>query len=122
MDDYANKFLELLRYVPYIKDEKVKIQHFLSGFPQSYKDTIEFDEAKTLDDTIRYVKYCYEQSGNKPEFSNIWKENKKEKFEHIKKGFNLLQFKKQSRSFKPNYPTQSSFQQIFPSQSGSKPT
>jgi hypothetical protein len=53
MDDYANKFLELLRYVPYIKDEKVKIQHFLSGFPQSYKDTNEFDEAKTLDDTIR---------------------------------------------------------------------
>ena len=37
MEEYANKFLELLRYVTYIRDEKVKIQHFLSGFPQSYK-------------------------------------------------------------------------------------
>jgi hypothetical protein len=26
IDEYANKFLELLRYVPYIKDEKVKVQ------------------------------------------------------------------------------------------------
>jgi hypothetical protein len=33
MDDYVKRFIELLRYVPYIKDEKVKIQHFLSGFP-----------------------------------------------------------------------------------------
>ena len=33
MEEYANKFLELLRYVRYIKDEKMKIQHFLSGFP-----------------------------------------------------------------------------------------
>jgi hypothetical protein len=33
MDEYANKFLELLRYAKYIKDEKIKIQHFLSGLP-----------------------------------------------------------------------------------------
>jgi hypothetical protein len=104
MDDYASKFLELLRYVPYIKDEKVKIQHFLSGLPQSYRDMIEFDEPKTLDDTIRKGKYCYEQSKNKPEFNKIWKEKKKEKFEQRKKGFKPPQFKNQSRSFKPNYP------------------
>ena len=30
MEEYANKFLEMLWYVRYIKDEKVKIQHFLS--------------------------------------------------------------------------------------------
>ena len=35
MEEYANKFLELLRYVKYIKDERVKIQCFLGGFPQS---------------------------------------------------------------------------------------
>jgi hypothetical protein len=40
MDDYASKFLELLRYGPYIKDEKVKLQCFLSGLPQYYKDKI----------------------------------------------------------------------------------
>ena len=37
IEEYANKFLDLLRYVRYIKDEKVKIHNFLSGFPQSYK-------------------------------------------------------------------------------------
>jgi hypothetical protein len=26
IDEYINKFLEMIRYVPYIKDEKVKIQ------------------------------------------------------------------------------------------------
>ena len=33
IEEYANKLLELLRYVRYIKDDKVKIQHFLSGLP-----------------------------------------------------------------------------------------
>jgi hypothetical protein len=26
IDEYINKFLEMIRYVPYIKDEKVKMQ------------------------------------------------------------------------------------------------
>jgi hypothetical protein len=33
MDEYLRIFLELLRYVPYIKDEKVRIYDFYSGFP-----------------------------------------------------------------------------------------
>ena len=33
MGDYANKFLELLRYARYIRDDKVKIHHFPSGLP-----------------------------------------------------------------------------------------
>ena len=49
MDEYANKFLELLRYAQYIRDEKVKIQRFLSGLPQAYKDRIEFYEPRTLE-------------------------------------------------------------------------
>ena len=53
MEEYANKFLELLRYVRYIKNEKVKIQRFLSGLPQAYKDRIEFDEPQTLEEVIR---------------------------------------------------------------------
>ena len=48
MEEYANKFLELLRYVRYIKDEKVKVQHFLSGLPQSYKDRIDFYDLELL--------------------------------------------------------------------------
>ena len=44
MEEYANKFLELMRYVRYIMDDRVKIQRFQSGLPQSYKDRIDFDE------------------------------------------------------------------------------
>jgi hypothetical protein len=36
MDAYAKRFLELLRYTPYLRDEKVRIQCFLDGLPQSY--------------------------------------------------------------------------------------
>jgi hypothetical protein len=52
IDEYVNKFLELMRYVPYIKDEKVKMKRFISGLPQSFRDMIEFDEPNTLEDTI----------------------------------------------------------------------
>ena len=68
MEEYGNKFLELLRYVRYIKYEKVKIQHFLSGLPHSYKAQIEFYEPKTLEEAIRKAKYCYEQSKRKPDY------------------------------------------------------
>jgi hypothetical protein len=52
IEEYINKFLELLRYVPYIKDEKVKVQRFINGLHQTYRNKIEFDEPKTLEDTI----------------------------------------------------------------------
>lgn len=41
MDEYINNFLELLKYVKYLKEEKVNIQHFLSGLHQPYRDIIE---------------------------------------------------------------------------------
>jgi hypothetical protein len=40
MDEYERRFLELLRYVDFIKDEKVKIQIFLSGIPSIFSDKI----------------------------------------------------------------------------------
>ena len=55
MDEYGNKFLELLKYVPYIRHEKVNIQRFLSGLPQAYKDRIEFYEPRTLEEVIRLI-------------------------------------------------------------------
>lgn len=30
-EEYMTKLLELLRYVPYLKDEKAKVQRFVSG-------------------------------------------------------------------------------------------
>ena len=65
MDEYVNKFLELIRYVPYIKDEKTKKQWFISVLPQSFQDVIEVDEPKTLEYTIRKEMYCYEKFKNK---------------------------------------------------------
>jgi hypothetical protein len=37
MDEYEKNFLELLRYVGFIKEDKVKIHRFLSGLPSFYK-------------------------------------------------------------------------------------
>jgi hypothetical protein len=44
MDEYEKIFLELLRYVSFIRDEKLKIKRLLSGLPSLYKDKIYFDE------------------------------------------------------------------------------
>ena len=106
MVEYANKFLELLRYVRYIRDEKVKVQRFLSGLPQSYKDRIEFYEPRTLEEAIRKAKYCYEQSKGKPDYHKAWKDKKNEKFDQRKKGFKPSNFRNQQKQ---------------PSQAASKP-
>ena len=76
MEQYANNFLELLRYVWYIRDEKVKVQHFLSGLPQSNKDRIEFYEPRTLEEAIRKAKYFYEQRKIKPGIHKAWTDKK----------------------------------------------
>ena len=43
IEEYEKKFFELLKYVDFIKDEKVKIQRFLSGLPSFYSDKIQYD-------------------------------------------------------------------------------
>ena len=103
MEEYANKFLELLRYVRYIKDERVKIQHFLSGLPLSYKDKIEFYEPRTLEEAVRKAKCCYEQSKGKTDYHKAWKDKKNEKFDQRKKGFKPPNFRNQQK--KPSQAT-----------------
>jgi len=61
-DEYTNRFLELLRYVPYLKEEKAKIHRFISGLPIAFKDRIEFDKPRSLEEAIQKLKHCYEQS------------------------------------------------------------
>ena len=95
MEEYANKFLELLRYVRYIKYEKVKIQYFLSGLPQSYKDKIEFYEPRNLEEAIKKAKYCYEESTGKLDYHKTWKDKRNEKFGQRKKGFKPYSFRNQ---------------------------
>ena len=74
MEGYENKIPEILRYVRYIKDEKVKIQHFLSGLPQSYIVRIEFYEPRTLEEAIRKAKYCYEKIKGNIDYHKAWKD------------------------------------------------
>jgi len=37
-EEYMTKFPDLLRYVPYVKDEKTKVQRFIIGLPLVFKD------------------------------------------------------------------------------------
>jgi hypothetical protein len=54
IDEYERRFLELLKYVAFIKDEQVKIQRYLSGIPSFISDKIQYDDPKTLEETIRH--------------------------------------------------------------------
>ena len=51
-EDYTTNFLDLLIYVPYLMEEKDNVQRYVSGLQQYFKDKIEFDEPKTLEDVI----------------------------------------------------------------------
>ena len=90
-------FLELLRYVRYIRDDKVKIQRFLSGLPQEYKERIEFDEPRTLEEAIRKAKYFYDHNKRKLYIHKAWKDKKNEKFDQRKKGLKPSHFRNQQR-------------------------
>ena len=61
MDDFMNIFLDLLHYVPYINDKKVKIQQFLGCLPPNIWEKIEFDMPKTLDTTLHKARIFYER-------------------------------------------------------------
>jgi hypothetical protein len=73
----------------FVKNKKVKIQWFLSGFPSFYKYKIQFDEPKTLEKTMRKVKYLYEQNKGRPFFQKVWDDKKRSNMDQRKKGFKL---------------------------------
>jgi hypothetical protein len=89
MDEYEKKFLELLRYVDFIRDEKVKPQRFLSGFPSFYREKIQFDEPRTLEESIRKGKYLYDKKKVSQTFQKAWNDKKRGNMNQRKKGFNL---------------------------------
>lgn len=51
-NEYITKFLEFFQYVTYLKEKKEKFHKFINGIPQFFKDHIEHDIPKTLDDVI----------------------------------------------------------------------
>ena len=70
MKELSSKFLSLLRYVLYIINEKPKIQRFLSCFPTSFKDIIEFDNPNTLEEEMRKANLCYEKFKKRESIAN----------------------------------------------------
>jgi hypothetical protein len=57
IDEYEKMFFELLKCVDFIKDEKVKIQRFLSGLPSLHNEKIQYDNPNSLEETIRRETY-----------------------------------------------------------------
>ena len=53
--------------MPYLKEEKANIQRFINGLLITFKDRIEFDEPRSLEEAIRKLKHCYEQSKRRSE-------------------------------------------------------
>jgi len=84
-DEYTSRFLELLRYVPYLKEEKDKIQIFVSELPFGFKDMIEFNEPRSLEEAIRKMKNFYEQSKHQTKTKTDWRVNAKNKGKWDKK-------------------------------------
>ena len=80
MNELCSKFLSLLRYVPYIIDEKQKIQCFLSCLPLMFKERIEYDNPKTMEEDMRKENFFYNKNKNKWEIIPNWKNKRREFF------------------------------------------
>jgi hypothetical protein len=119
LEAYEKRFMELLRYAPYLKDEKEMIQCFISGLPQSYQDRIEFEKPKTLEDTIHKDKCFYDESKHKHESPKDWKRKDKSGFQ--KKGFKSFPLNNYEKYAQSVQPSRSVHQQNFSSQSRNKP-
>jgi hypothetical protein len=85
IDEYERIFLDLLKYVTVIKDEKVKIQRYLSEMPSFISDKIQYDDPKTLEETIRRAKCLSEQQRGRLNFQKDLEENMKRKMDQRKK-------------------------------------
>jgi hypothetical protein len=51
-----------------------------------FRDKIQYDDPKTMEETIRREKCLYEQQREKPTFRKAWVDQKKFKKEHRQKG------------------------------------
>ena len=102
MKDLNNKFLSLLRYVPYLVDEKSKVQRFLRCQLYDIKDRIEYDNPKTLEEAMRKVNLCYEQNRKKESMAN-WKAKQ-----------NNNQYDQKKKEFVPNINSKNNKVRNFP--------
>jgi hypothetical protein len=90
-----------LKYVSFIKDETVKIQRYLSGLLSFISEKIQYDDPKTLEETIRRAKCLYDQQKARSTFQKSWEDKKKFKLDQRKKGTKPPFFKNNSQG-QPN--------------------
>jgi hypothetical protein len=98
MDEYEKRFFELLKYVDFIKDEKVKIQRFLSWLPSFYSDNIQYDNPNALEEIVRRARNIYEKRKERPVFQKAWNDKMKCKKDQRKKGFKPPLFRNNSQT------------------------
>jgi hypothetical protein len=75
---------------------------YLSGFPPSISDKIQYDDPKTMEETIMRDKCLYEQQRENPTFQKAWEDKKKIKKEQRQKG-NKPPFFRNSPQGKPSF-------------------
>lgn len=76
MDEFVAKLTLLLRYVPYIHEEKAKVQCFISSLPIYMKEKLEFDNLKMMDEVVRKGRIYYHQMKQKGEGNKNWTSKK----------------------------------------------
>ena len=81
MDEFMTKFMKPLRCMPYLKEERANKQRFLNLLPTSYKEIIEFNNLKTMDEVVRKARLCYQQFRIKSEDSKLMKGQKVPRWE-----------------------------------------
>eukprot|EP00253_Pinus_taeda_P027708 PITA_27708 len=87
MDEFVTNFTSLLRYVPYIREEKAKVQRFVSSLPQTMRERIEFDNPKSMDEAIRKARICFQQNKQKGESAGkCWLDKKNSRITMGNKG------------------------------------
>jgi hypothetical protein len=82
--------------VDFIKDEKFKIQRFLSGLPSFYSDKIQYDKSRTLEEVIRKETNLCDKIKGRLVFQKAWNDNMKGKREKKQKVFKPPFFKNNS--------------------------
>ena len=102
MDAFINTFLGLLHFVPYIKDEKVKIQQFLGCLPPNFRERSEFDMLRTFDTTLHKARICYEHGNLRQGNINRIRDRSRTFSDNHKLVFNPLPYKKSNNSFPAN--------------------
>ena len=121
IDEIVTKFTKLLHYVPYIREEKAKVQGFLNYLPTIYKEGIEFDNPKTMDVIVCKAWLCYQQFKGRNDQVKNWQNKEKWKVEGSTKRSKLVYLKNFGKKHEQKFFNKSGENQTAHSQTCSKP-